>query len=98
MAEGQSIYFDSTYTLRVVEEDKFKDTERLHEECTGFTESELTCSCCALRATGRWGNRQARSCLPPCCLQRLERRAYVIEQRRRGGSVWDWHHVQPNVS
>jgi hypothetical protein len=41
MAEGQSIYFDSTYTLRVVEEDKFKDTERLHEECTGFTESEL---------------------------------------------------------
>ena len=50
MAEGQ-IYFDSTYTLRVVEEDKFKDTERLHEECTGFTESELTCSRCPLRAT-----------------------------------------------
>ena len=51
MAEGQSIYFDSTYTLRVVEEDKFKDTERLHEECTGFTESELTCSRCPMRAT-----------------------------------------------
>ena len=41
MNEGQqSVYFDSTYTLRVVEEDKFKDTERLHEECTAFTQSE----------------------------------------------------------
>ena len=36
----QSIYFDSTYTLRVVEEDKFKDTERLKEECDEFTKSE----------------------------------------------------------
>jgi len=41
MADGQqSIYFDSTYTLRVVEEDKFKDTERLNEECMQFTTSE----------------------------------------------------------
>jgi hypothetical protein len=41
MAEQQAIYFDSTYRLRVVEEEKFKDTERLHEECGSFTSSEL---------------------------------------------------------
>mmetsp|Transcript_40928 Transcript_40928/g.96222 ORF Transcript_40928/g.96222 Transcript_40928/m.96222 type:complete len:129 (-) Transcript_40928:159-545(-) len=35
MAE-HNIYFDSTYRLRVVEEDKFKDTERLSEECSNF--------------------------------------------------------------
>mmetsp|Transcript_21619 Transcript_21619/g.33823 ORF Transcript_21619/g.33823 Transcript_21619/m.33823 type:complete len:130 (+) Transcript_21619:330-719(+) len=36
MAEQPSIYFDSTYRLRVVEEDKFKDTEKLSEECDNF--------------------------------------------------------------
>ena len=40
MAEQNTIYFDSTYRLRVVEEDKFKDTERLHEECGNFNDSE----------------------------------------------------------
>jgi hypothetical protein len=39
MAEAQAIYFDSTYRLRVVEEEKFKDTERLQEECGSFTSS-----------------------------------------------------------
>ena len=47
MAEQQSIYFDSTYTLRVVEEDKFKDTERLKEECDEFTKSEWASCLCA---------------------------------------------------
>lgn len=47
MAEQQSIYFDSTYTLRVVEEDKFKDTERLKEECDEFTKSEWASRLCA---------------------------------------------------
>lgn len=37
MAE-QAIYFDSTYRLRVVEEEKYKDTERLHEECGNFNQ------------------------------------------------------------
>mmetsp|Transcript_18852 Transcript_18852/g.38339 ORF Transcript_18852/g.38339 Transcript_18852/m.38339 type:complete len:129 (+) Transcript_18852:289-675(+) len=37
MAE-QHIYFDSTYRLRVVEEDKFKDTERLSDECQSFNQ------------------------------------------------------------
>eukprot|EP00961_Rhodomonas_salina_P292562 3933034-Rhodomonas_salina.2 len=51
MAE-HNIYFDSTYRLRVVEEDKFKDTERLSEECSNFNTSELLFhatdhSCCA---------------------------------------------------
>mmetsp|Transcript_34985 Transcript_34985/g.88347 ORF Transcript_34985/g.88347 Transcript_34985/m.88347 type:complete len:129 (-) Transcript_34985:50-436(-) len=36
--EQNTIYFDSTYRLRVVEEDKYKDTERLHEECGSFTQ------------------------------------------------------------
>mmetsp|Transcript_28639 Transcript_28639/g.66955 ORF Transcript_28639/g.66955 Transcript_28639/m.66955 type:complete len:129 (+) Transcript_28639:242-628(+) len=36
--EQTTIYFDSTYRLRVVEEDKYKDTERLHEECGNFTQ------------------------------------------------------------
>ena len=40
MADQNTIYFDSTYRLRVVEEEKFKDTERLSEECTNFTQSE----------------------------------------------------------
>jgi len=39
MSDGQQlIYFDSTYTLRVVEEDKFKDTERLRDEAEKFSE------------------------------------------------------------
>mmetsp|Transcript_12278 Transcript_12278/g.24267 ORF Transcript_12278/g.24267 Transcript_12278/m.24267 type:complete len:130 (+) Transcript_12278:219-608(+) len=38
MTEQATIYFDSTYRLRVVEEDKYKDTERLHEECGLFTD------------------------------------------------------------
>mmetsp|Transcript_30300 Transcript_30300/g.74475 ORF Transcript_30300/g.74475 Transcript_30300/m.74475 type:complete len:129 (-) Transcript_30300:139-525(-) len=37
MAE-QAIYFDSTYRLRVVEEEKYKDTERLAEECGNFNQ------------------------------------------------------------
>lgn len=37
-----TIYFDSTYRLRVVEEEKFKDTERLSEECSAFNQSELS--------------------------------------------------------
>jgi len=37
--EHTTIYFDSTYRLRVVEEDKYKDTERLNEECGNFTQS-----------------------------------------------------------
>ena len=42
MSDGQQlIYFDSTYTLRVVEEDKFKDTERLRDEAEKFSESAL---------------------------------------------------------
>lgn len=40
MADQNTIYFDSTYRLRVVEEEKFKDTERLSEECSNFTQSE----------------------------------------------------------
>ena len=39
MAEPPSIYFDSTYRLRVLEEEKFKDTERLQEECSLFSQS-----------------------------------------------------------
>ena len=52
MSDGQQlIYFDSTYTLRVVEEDKFKDTERLRDEAEKFSESALVpARCPALHA------------------------------------------------
>jgi hypothetical protein len=48
MAEPPSIYFDSTYRLRVLEEEKFKDTERLQEECTMFSQSKCKRIRCAL--------------------------------------------------
>ena len=42
MDDGQQqIYFDSNYKLRVVEEDKFRDTVKLEEECKQFTEGKL---------------------------------------------------------
>lgn len=40
MSGEQGVFFDSTPKLRVVDEDKFKDTQALHEECTNFTKSK----------------------------------------------------------
>lgn len=40
MSGETTVFFDSTPKLRVVDEDKFKDTQALHEECTNFTKSK----------------------------------------------------------
>lgn len=72
MAEQQSIYFDSTYTLRVVEEDKFKDTERLKEECDEFTKSE--CASCHVCETFHPSL---------CALGWFRERAYIDTRRNR---------------
>ena len=88
MAEGQSIYFDSTYTLRVVEEDKFKDTERLHEECTGFTESELQAPAPRVAIDGgrrRGSRRSPWSCLHPAL---VGRRPQLSPQGRAHAAGW----------
>ena len=88
MAEGQSIYFDSTYTLRVVEEDKFKDTERLLEECTGFTESELQAPAPRVAIDGgrrRGSRRSPWSCLHPAL---VGRRPQLSPQGRAHAAGW----------
>mmetsp|Transcript_491 Transcript_491/g.1138 ORF Transcript_491/g.1138 Transcript_491/m.1138 type:complete len:103 (-) Transcript_491:2015-2323(-) len=35
--EMAEVFFDGTFRLRVLEEEKYKDTERLAEEATSFT-------------------------------------------------------------
>jgi hypothetical protein len=38
------IFFDTNYQIRVLEADKYAETEQLHQECKAFVASTHTCS------------------------------------------------------
>jgi hypothetical protein len=38
------IFFDQNYQIRVLEADKYAETEQLHQECKAFVASTQTCA------------------------------------------------------